>query len=93
MKKYLIKLKNNLIQKKKNIDFINFILKEHPYKEYENEKSNRDFSNYSLDLVRFLLIRYQPDNYTLNESEDKKLEYCIVHIISQKLSNLYKKLD
>ena len=80
-------------KKKSNIDFISFILKNHPYRGYENDINNKDFYHFNLDLIIFLLIKYQPDNYNLNGDEKEKLEYCIVHVISQKLSNLYRKIN
>ena len=80
-------------KKKSNIDFISFILKNHPYRGYENDINNKDFYHFNLDLINFLLIKYQPENYKLNGDEKEKLEYCIVHVISQKLSNLYRKIN
>ena len=73
----------------RKIEFINFILKKHPFKNYENEKQKRDFNNYNPDLIRYLNEQYQPDNYTPSDQKEKsKVEYCIAHEISKKLSNL-----
>ena len=72
-----------------NIEFINFILKKHPFKNYENErKKGRNFKVYNTELIRFLNEHYQPDDYTPSESEESKLKYCVAHEISKKLSNL-----
>ena len=73
----------------RKIEFINFILKKHPFKNYENEKQKRDFNKYNPDLIRYLNEQYQPDNYTPSDKKEKsKVEYCIAHEISKKLSNL-----
>ena len=92
-KKIFNKIEEEFNKRKQNINFIKFILKEHPYKDYDNDKENKNFSTYNLDLVYHLLIKYQPDNYTLRGDEKEQLQYCIVHLISQKLSNLYRKLN
>ena len=76
-------------KKKSNIEFINFILKEHPYKDYEKDKDNDIFKKYSLELVNFLIDKYYPDNYTYIGDECTKLKYCIIHEITKKLNNMY----
>ena len=75
----------------KNIKFINFILKKHPFKNYNTEKKSKkiNFNVYTTDLIRYLNEQYQPDNYTpSDQKEESKLQYCIAHEISKKLSNL-----
>lgn len=75
----------------RNIKFINFILEKHPFRNYETEKKNkkRDFKTFNNDLIRYLNEQYQPDNYTpSDQKEESKVQYCIAHEISKKLSNL-----
>ena len=80
----------NEIEEKFNqnkIDFIDFILENHPYKDYK--KDERDFNSYTPEILMFLIERYQPDNYDCSTPEEQ-LTYCIVHEISKKLSYLYQ---
>lgn len=73
----------------RKIEFINFILKKHPFNNYENEKQKRNFNKYNTELISYLNEQYQPDNYTPSDQKEKsKVEYCIAHEISKKLSNL-----
>ena len=76
-------IENNFNKNKGKIEFINFILENHPYKDYK--KNERDFKNYTADLLKFLFEKYHPDDY-----REEELTFCIVHEISKKLSNLYQ---
>jgi len=73
-------------------EFIKYILKNHPYPNYENDKKNgRNFDKYTIELIQFLHEKYQPE--TPEEKNEKTLlDYCINHEISKKLSNLLTKL-
>ena len=78
------------------INFINFILKNHPYNDFENDKKikgEKFFKNYNLTLVNYLLERYQPDNFPHNGNEEIKLKYCKAHEIFAKLNNLYTRIQ
>ena len=69
------------------IEFINYLIEKHPYKELENDKKTRDFNTYSPELLIFLMKKYQPDNYVkVSDEYDKK--FCLYHEISSKLSNM-----
>ena len=46
-----------------------------------------------MQLILFLLEKYQPDNYKKTGDENTKLNYCIVHEIEAKLSNLFSKIQ
>ena len=72
-----------------NIQFINYILENHPFPNYKNEiKNGRNFKSYNNELIIFLLEQYNPDNYSTRENDEKsELTYCIYHEISTKLSN------
>ena len=73
----------------KPIDFIKFIIREHPYKESENDKDKK-FDNYFSNVLNDLLFKYLPDNYRpIKNKEETKLKYCVVHLISEKLNSLY----
>ena len=78
-------------KKKSNIDFIEFILNNHPYNGYEEDLKNEkiNFKNFSLELVNILLEKYHPDNYTYQGDEQTKLKYCIIHEITKNLNKLY----
>ena len=40
-------------------------------------------------VIRYLNEQYQPDNYTpYDQNEESKVQYCIAHEISKKLSNI-----
>jgi len=70
-------------------DFIKFIIKEHPYKEYEKDKDKK-FDNDSPETLRYLLKQYLPDNYKPMRSKPETiLTHCIVHEISKKLNYYY----
>ena len=74
--------------KKNESDFIKFILDKHPYKNYKDDKQKMDFSTVNPELLRFLIEKYQPDNYT-SEISDEGLPFFISHEISKYLNNLY----
>ena len=74
--------------KKKESDFINFILDKHPYKNYKDDMQKRDFSKVNPELIRFLCEKYQSDNYTSGKN-DEGLPFFISHEISKKLNNIY----
>ena len=80
-------IENNFKENKGTIEFIDFILENHPYTNYN--KNDTDFKTYSTDLLLFLIEKYNPDNYSYSTPEEE-LTYCIVHEISKKLSNLYQ---
>ena len=73
-------------------DFIKFIIKEHPYKEYEKDKDKK-FDNDSPETLRYLLKQYLPDNYKPMRSKPETiLTHCIVHEISKKLNYYYSNI-
>ena len=77
-------------KKEKPKDFIDFILEEHPYENYEEDKKNNTiFNKYSRELVNFLLDKYHPDNYSFTGDVENGLNYCINHEIYSRLNLLY----
>ena len=84
-------IEKEFIKKSSKDNFIKFILKEYPYTNYENDKKNKLFDKYSLELVNFLIEKYYPDNYHYSEDEQSQLKYCIIHEISKKLNIMYTK--
>ena len=80
-------IENNFKENKGTIEFVDFILENHPYTNYN--KNDTDFKTYSTDLLLFLIEKYNPDNYS-HSTPEEELTYCIVHEISKKLSNLYQ---
>ena len=78
--------------KKSAKDFIKFIIKEHPYQGYENDKDKK-FDNDSPETLRYLLKQYLPDNYKPMRSKPETiLKHCIVHEISKKLNYYYSNI-
>ena len=81
-------------KRKSNIDFINFILKNHTYEGLDVDKKNKGedfFKNYSRDLVNFLLDKYHPDNYDnykTSGNEEIEFKYSNFHDIYRKLNSL-----
>ena len=83
-------IENQFLSKKKEIDFIKFILDRHPYKNYKNDKQKKDFTTYSPELIKFLLEQYHPDNYTPGTNDkEAQLQFYIFHEISKRLKDIY----
>ena len=79
---------DQFISKKNESDFIKYILDKHPYINYEDDRQNRDFSKVNPELIRFLIEKYKPENYS-SGINDVELQFFISHEISKKLNNLY----
>ena len=83
-------IENQFLSKKKEIDFIKFILDRHPYKNYKKDKQKKDFTTYSPELIKFLLEQYHPDNYTPGTNDKEvQLQFYIFHEISKRLKDIY----
>ena len=81
---------DNNFNNMKPIDFIKFIIEKHPYIEREKDKDKK-FDNYNPNLLRYLLVKYSPDDYRpIKNKEETVLRYCVIHEISKKLNYLYK---
>ena len=72
--------------------FIDYILEKHPYDGYDKNTRPIQFRwdniERDLDLIKFLIGNYKPDNYPKRTKEEKKRHKIIVNI-SQKLNKLY----
>ena len=72
--------------------FIDYILEKHPYDGYDKNTRPIQFRwdniERDLDLIKFLIGNYKPDNYPKKTKEEKKRHKIIVNI-SQKLNKLY----
>ena len=76
---------NNMEKK----DFIKFIIKEHPYIDAEKDQ-DKNFDDYSPEILRYLINKYLPDNYKYMRSKEATvLKYCVVQEISKKLNHLF----
>ena len=87
---------NKFLNRKNNNEFIDYILKLYPYEGYENDKNIKDFKNNSLDLIKYLMIRYNPDNYYTNsfeEDEKSLLFYSLMESIYSYLSTMLNKYN
>ena len=71
-------------------EFIDYLITKHPYPNMndDEEKEKQDFNKYSPELARFLMKKYQPDNFSENASDEYQKKYCLLHEISSKLSNM-----
>ena len=91
-KKYKKKFEeiSNVFNKRKNtVDFINFVLKLRPYDGYKEDiKNGKEVNVDTPENLNYLLSKYHPDKYTLNEDEDTLLDYCIVEDIEAGLNKL-----
>ena len=75
--------------KKNAKDFIKFIIKEHPYNGFENDKDKK-FDNVSPETLKYILNQYLPENYKPKKNKESTLlKYCIAHEISKMLNYLY----
>ena len=82
-----IKLDNEFAKDKQ--EFINYILREHPYDGY-NINTRESYYNWDYidrSLIEFLRVKYNPDKYQRN-TKDEKLKYKIMENISQKLNSI-----
>ena len=77
------------------IEFIKNILKNEPYKQYEEDKKNKiNFSKYSKELLKYLSNKYNPNNYILKKDDEfSQLKYYIFELIYNKLNILIIKLN
>ena len=69
-------------------DFIDYIIKTHPYKDKKKE-DELNFDN-NRELIIFLLKKYSPDIYTYVDNEqdiESKLQHCLAGEISKKLDH------
>ena len=82
-------------QKKDNIEFIDYILKNLPYKGYEEDKkNNKNFEKDSQELLSYLKAKYSPNEYTYNNQDEKsQLNYCLIEYIDQYLNRLYSNIN
>ena len=87
--------KNNEIFKHENkIDFINYILANFEYEGYANENIGNlglNWMNINLDLVQFLIKKYNIDKYPKKTAEER-YKHRIIEDIIGKLHNLERML-
>ncbi len=56
-------------------EFIKYILEKYPYKEYKEDKNNKNinFNEFSLELVQKLELKYSPIHFKfIEDTEDEK---------------------
>ena len=87
-------LEREFDEHKGTIKFIEYLLKKHPYVNYESDKENKviEFDNYTRGLLLFLMKKYQAENYAPGNEKSEK-SYCLKNEISSKLSNLMNKIQ
>jgi hypothetical protein len=80
--------------KKNNKEFIDFILENYPYKDYQEDKKNKriDTSKINQELIQYLIGKYHSPQY-FYEEEISLFIYCIEEIIESYLNYLYKNIQ
>ena len=90
------KIDERFNKRKNNIDFINFVLENYPYPQYEEDKTKNivDFKNESQELLNYLRKEYHPNNYELREDgkEEEQLNFCIMEYIEALFNVLFENI-
>jgi hypothetical protein len=74
---------------KSPIQFIKFILKKYPYKNYDsNLNIEKDYNTNRNELLKKLTSKYHPDRYKNKTIEEKEF-YTIINYISALLNTIY----
>ena len=68
--------------------FINYILKNIPYKGYESDvKNKKDFNTINPELIHYLYTKYHPNEYRYQENDEQsQLNYCLIEHVDSLLS-------
>ncbi|MCQ2818909.1 MAG: heat shock 70 family protein [archaeon] len=78
---------------KSNVEFLKFILQEHPYDGYKPSNNiEADFKKNPRIFVRKLKGKYNP-RYLKKETYEERVKYTIYHVISCKLNDLFSNDD
>ena len=83
------------VKRNNNLEFINYILKKKPYNGYEEDKKNNkiNFNQESQELVKYLQVRYHPNNYSYNNEDEKsQLDYCLIEYIMSYINKIFEKI-
>ena len=73
------------------IEFINYILENIPYKQYEKDKKNNNinFKRYSKELIKYLTEKYNPKQYKFKIGDElAQLYYFLFDYIHNKFKNM-----
>jgi hypothetical protein len=73
------------------IEFINYILENIPYKQYEEDKKNNNinFKRYSKELIKYLTEKYNPKQYKFKIGDElAQLYYFLFDYIHNKFKNM-----
>ena len=90
------KVDKKFLEKKNNLEFINFVLDFKPYKEYEEDKKNKkiDFTKANQELLKYLTSKYHPDKYKYSQDdEESQLNFCLIESIDSYLNRMYNELQ
>ena len=81
-------------KRKDNSEFIKYILKKKPYKEYEEDKKSKKLESYkdTQDLLNYLKPKYHPDNYSFNDDEQTQLDYVLTEYIMSYLNRMFQNI-
>ena len=80
--------------KKGNLEIIKFILQKYPPKDYvinPNRTIDEQWENDKKSLVQKLCNQYALDNYE-KETDQQKLKYTIMSVISSKVNSIYNEM-
>ena len=83
----------NLLKKKNDQEFLDYILELRPYKGYEEVKEKNTLENKRIEgpenLAKYLSKKYNPKLYSYkDDDEQSKLDYCIVDHINYYLKRI-----
>ena len=80
--------------KKNNLEILKFILEKYPPINYEKNKNKtieQQWRDNKKKLVSNLCTKYALDNYQ-KESDEEKLKYTIINVISSKVNSIYNQM-
>ena len=89
------KIDKKFLEKKDNLDFINFVLKLKPYIGYEEDKKNKkiDLTKADQELLKYLTSKYHPDKYKYTiDDEESQLNFCLIESIDSYLNRMYSEI-
>ena len=88
-------LEEKFNKKKSNKEYIDFILKNHPYKGYQDDVKSKVINiEDEQEKLIFLRAKYHPDQYEYShDNENSQLQYCLIEFIESSLNNMYENIQ
>ena len=89
-------LENKYNRRKNDEEFIDYILKNYPYKDQENDpnlykiKSSKD----EQETIQYLISKYHPGQYKYSmDDEQSQLNYCLIELIESFLNIIFEDIQ